>query len=361
MSDAGQVFTVRDLNAAEWLGLIAADPAPSFLQSWAWGDLKTRFGWRARRLGLVDGDGVARAGLQLLLRTMRPVPLLPGVGVAYVPRGPLGEAPPAALRELLVATRQAASAAGASFLRIEPPAHSFAAFGPVLAEMGFARTAGYVQIRATGLIDLRPEEDEILAGFKSKTRYNIRLSERRGVEVRAADGADDLAAFHAMTVVTGARDGFAVHGAEYYAAVWEAFRPDVGRLLIASVEGEDVGALFVVRCGGVATYLYGASTGAGRRAMPNYRLQWAAMRWAREQGCDIYDLWGMIDPERTEDPMAGVHRFKQGFQPEEVLHPGAFDRPLNRLSHLALTRVLMPARAALQRIRAGRAGDASPF
>jgi lipid II:glycine glycyltransferase (peptidoglycan interpeptide bridge formation enzyme) len=354
-------LTVRDLDDAEWAALIAADSLPSFLQSQAWGDLKTRFGWRARRLGLVDGDGVARAGLQLLLRTMRPLPLLPGVGVAYVPRGPLGDAPPDALRELLAATIQAASRSGASFLRIEPPAHSFATLGPVLAELGFARTAQYVQIRATGLIALRPEEDEILAGFKSKTRYNIRLSERRGVELRAAAGADDLNAFHAMTVVTGARDGFAVHGSGYYAAAWEAFQPDAGRLLIATVEGEDVGALFVVRSGGVATYLYGASTGAGRRAMPNYRLQWAAMRWAREQGCHTYDLWGMIDPEITQDPMAGVHRFKQGFQPDEVLHPGAYDQPLNRLSHLALTRVLMPARAALQRIRAGRAGDASPF
>jgi len=361
VSEFGQTFTVRDLDDAEWSTLIAADPMPSFLQSRAWGDLKARFGWRAVRLGLVDGDGVARAGLQLLLRTMRPLPLLPGVGVAYVPRGPLGEAPPDALRELLEATRQAAAGAGASFLRIEPPAHSFATLGPVLGEMGFDRTAQYVQIRTTGLIDLRPEEDEILAGFKSKTRYNIRLSERRGVKVRPAAGPADLAAFHAMTVVTGARDGFAVHAPEYYEAAWSTFQPDAGRLLIATVEDGDVGALFVVRCGGVATYLYGASTGAGRRAMPNYRLQWAAMRWAREQGCHTYDLWGMIDPEIEQDPMAGVHRFKQGFQPDEVLHPGAYDRPLNRLSHLALTGVLMPAQAALQRLRSGRGEKASPF
>ena len=360
MNEPDCELTVRRLDGADWAALIAADSAPSFLQCAAWGDLKTRFGWRAVRLGLVDDDGAARAGLQLLTRAARPVRFLPGVGVAYVPRGPLGDASPKSLRRLLEAALRAAEDSGASFLRIEPPAHSFAEVGPVLADLGFTRTDQYVQIRATGLVDLRPDEPEILAGFKSKTRYNIRLAERRGVEVRAAAGPADLASFHEMTVVTGGRDGFAVHGAEYYEAVWEAFQPDAGRLLIAGVEGEDVAALFVVRCGTVATYLYGASTGAQRRAMPNYRLQWEAMRWAREQGCATYDLWGMVDPEISEDPMAGVHRFKEGFQPAEVLHPGAFDRPLNRLSHFALTRVMMPARAALQRLRSGRDGGPPP-
>jgi len=360
MDHDGEKFTVRPLDGREWAGLIERSPQPSFLQGEPWGDLKARFGWRDVRLGAVDGDGTAQAGLQLLTRAARPLKFLPGAGVAYVPRGPIGPAPLEAIGPLLDETVRIAAGSGASFLRIEPPVESMDTVGPVLAGLGFTRTPQYIQIRATGYVDLRPLEEEILAGFKSKTRYNVRLAGRRGVEVRVATGAADLDSFYAMTVVTGKRDGFAVHGQEYYDAVWETYQPDAGRLLIASVEGQDVAALFSVRCGSVATYLYGASTGAHRRAMPNYMLQWEAMRWGREQGCETYDLWGLEDPEIEDDSMAGVNRFKEGFQPRKVLHPGAYDRPLNQLSYLALTRVLMPARAAWQSIRAGRATDPPP-
>ena len=360
MEPGGEIFTVRPLDSREWTGLIDWTPHPSFLQSEPWGDLKMRFGWCATRLGAVDGDGTARAGLQLLTRAARPLKFLPGAGVAYVPRGPIGPSPPEALRPLLDEAVQVAAGTGASFLRVEPPAESFDTVGPVLAELGFCRTPQYVQIRATGHVDLQPAEEDILAGFKSKTRYNVRLAGRRGVEVRVATSGADLDSFYAMTAMTGSRDGFAVHGQEYYDAVWESFQPDAGRLLIASVDGQDVAALFAVRCGSVATYLYGASTGAHRRAMPNYALQWEAMRWGRERGCETYDLWGLNDPEVEDNPMAGVNRFKDGFQPRRVLHPGAYDLPLNQLSYLALTRVLMPARAAWQAIRTGRATAPPP-
>ena len=356
MARDGDTHDVRPLDHQEWARLVDRSPAPSFLQDEPWGDLKSRFGWQATRLGAVDASGTAQAGLQLLTRAARPLKFLPGAGVAYIPRGPIGPTPLDTIRPLLARAVRVAAASGASFLRIEPPAESFDTVGPVLADLGFTRTSQFVQIRATGYVDLRPPAEEILAEFKSKTRYNVRLAERRGVAVRVATGGADLDSFYAMTVVTGKRDGFAVHGQEYYDAVWETYQPDSGRLLIASVEGQDVAALFAVRCGSVATYLYGASTGAHRRAMPNYRLQWEAMQWGREQGCQTYDLWGLEDPEIEDDPMAGVNRFKEGFQPQQVLHPGAYDLPLNQLSYLAFTRVLMPARAALQSIRAGRSG-----
>ena len=355
MKSDGEGLTVRPLDHREWSRLIDRSPSPSFLQSEAWGDLKARFGWRTFRLGVVDADGAAQAGLQLLTRAARPLKFLPGAGVAYIPRGPVGPVPGQAFRPLLAEAVRVAAGTGASFLRIEPPVESLDTVGPVLADLGFTRTRQYIQIRATGYLDLRPPEQDILAGFKSKTRYNVRLAARRGVEVRVATAGADLDSFYKMTVVTGGRDGFAVHGQDYYDAVWQAFQPDDGRLLLASVDGRDVAALFAVRCGSVATYLYGASTGAHRGAMPNYLLQWEAIRWGRDRGCETYDLWGLEDPEIDDDPMAGVNRFKEGFMPRKVLHPGAYDRPLNQLSYLALTRVLMPARAAWQSIRAGRA------
>ena len=94
--------------------------------------------------------------------------------------------------------------------------------------------------------------------------------------------------------------------------------------------------------------------------LPTRRLVVPCRKSPDGEGCETYDLWGLEDPEIEDDPMVGVNRFKEGFQPRKVLHPGAYDRPLNQLSYLALTRVLMPARAAWQSIRAGRATDPPP-
>ena len=48
-----------------------------------------------------------------------------------------------------------------------------------------------IQYRNTVVLDLQPEEELILARMKSKTRYNIRLAARKGVQVRQG-GLEDL-------------------------------------------------------------------------------------------------------------------------------------------------------------------------
>lgn len=66
-----------------------------------------------------------------------------------------------------------------------------------------------------------------------------------------------------------------------------------------------------------AWYFYGASSEHRRRYMPNYLLQWEALRWALAQGCTVYDWWGApTDPDAAEDAMQGVWQFKQGFGAE---------------------------------------------
>lgn len=352
---------VRTLDSPEWEHLIERTQNPSFLQDESWGKVKGCFGWKATRIGVIGQEGNPVTGLQLLTRTIRPLKCLPGIGIAYIPRGPIGTVATTTFPALLSKAVVVASKSGASFLRIEPPIESFGTVKPVLKEFGFTRHKEFIQIRATGYVDLTPLPNDILARFKSKTRYNIRLSERHGVKLRIATEMSDLDSFYKMTVVTGERDGFAVHGQEYYNRIWHTCQPDRGHLLIASVEEQDVAALFTVRCGSVATYLYGASTGAHRRAMPNYCLQWNAMKWGREMGCTTYDLWGMQDPEISNDPMAGVNRFKEGFRPEPILHPGAYDLKLNQLAYQVLTRVILPVRSTWESVRSGKAPASPPI
>ncbi len=355
MAAVTKTARVREVRSRdEWNSLLAGRERPSFLQSWEWGELKRRFGWTPVRLAVSSPDGGSGGALQMLVKTRRILPVLPRLGLAYAPRGPFGDATTRQFRALIDAAVERAGRAGASFVRVEPAAECSPAALAAMRERGFRPAPQYVQVRSTGYVALDRSEDELIAGFKSKTRYNVRLAMRRGVDVRVADSATDLDSFYRLTAVTGLRDGFAVHGAGYYRAVWDTLGKSSRRLFIASVNGEDVGALFAVICGDMATYLYGASSDRYRNTMSNYLLQWEAMRWARRRGCSTYDFWGMADLEAENDPMAGVHRFKAGFRPCLVQHSATLDLPIRASTYLAITRIALPMRTLLQRMLSGR-------
>ncbi len=281
------------------------------LQSWAWGDFKARTGWQTSRvIALRDGRPVAAA--QWLRRR---VPLLGAF--AYVPRGPV-VAPDesAAAAPLLRHVATAARRAGAFGLWVEPPWARDR--GPAL-PTEFAATPEYVQPQATGLVDLRSDDDAILGGFQSSMRRNIRLAARRGLRVRAGGAEADWLEFYAQLAETAARDGFGIHTWPYFATMRETLETaGFAQLFLAEHGGSAVGGLLLTVYGGVAAYLFGASATRGRDLRIGHGLQWHAMCWAKENGCHTYDLWGMPASAGPADPLAGVYRFKRGFSPQVV-------------------------------------------
>jgi lipid II:glycine glycyltransferase (peptidoglycan interpeptide bridge formation enzyme) len=233
-----------------------------------------------------------------------------------------------------------------------------------MASYGFIRSPQRVQPLSTIHIDLVADEETILSRMKPKWRYNVRLAERKGVSVREG-AAVDLPAIQKLMDVTGERDGFGVHSAEYHAAATALFAlssspdlqtPQVGAgvvvrpsstsglmaWLLAEAEGEMLAAIAVFALGTRSWYMWGASGESGRNLMPNHALQWAAMRWAKARGCATYDLWGIpdevgADPDAYAGPESwgegglwGVYRFKQGFGGQVVRYTGAWDMPLSK-------------------------------
>jgi lipid II:glycine glycyltransferase (peptidoglycan interpeptide bridge formation enzyme) len=325
------------------------------LQSWEWGAVKAQTGWSARRLLWTGGDGSPRAAASMLVRRLPRLPL----GVAYVPKGPaLDWADMGLAEEVLAAVEAEARRSRAIFVKIDPdvPVASGAGrgFTGMLRRRGWVESAEQIQFRNTALLDLRPGEEALLAGMKPKWRYNIRLAERRGVQVRKGT-AEDLVGFYDMVQETGARDGFLVRPFPYYEHTWRTFmEPADGEapsahLLLAEAEGVAVAGLMVFCFGATAWYLYGASSDRQRQLMPNHLLQWEAMRLARGRGCEVYDLWGAPDVLEESDPMWGVWRFKEGFGASFAPHIGAWDYPVWRARYWAYTS-LMPR--VLDRMRA---------
>jgi peptidoglycan pentaglycine glycine transferase (the first glycine) len=305
-----------EVTFSEWTHFLSQYPHAHLLQTGEWGELKASFGWHAVRL-VSEGD---LAGVQILFRSL---PL--GLTFAYIPKGPVGDEPAILWPEV----HQVCHRRGAVFLKLEidaweRPENDFPVDQGTIMQAqqssGFRNSSHNIQPPRTLLVSLQGSEEVILARMKQKTRYNIRLAQKKGISVRSWD---NLPAFHHMMRETGARDGFGVHSLGYYQRAYELFRPgNWTQLFVAEYEGKPLAALMVFACGRRAWYLYGASTEDERNRMPTYLLQWEAMRWARTQGAEEYDLWGIPDEDQVRleenftgrhDGLWGVYRFKRGF------------------------------------------------
>jgi peptidoglycan pentaglycine glycine transferase (the first glycine) len=343
---------VENPDERTWDDFVAAHGG-HLLQSSAWGALKSRFGWNALRLALADGDKLI-AGAQVLFLQL---PL--GLMLAYLPRGPVCDPNDNnTVTMLLDAVCAAAKLHGAFALKLEPNI-----FAPYSVCEGMAKIDGYdsrnsdsIQPRTTIHLDLTRNLDAILAQMKPKWRYNIRLAERKGVIVRQGNSGD-MATFHGLMQITGARDHFAIHSLDYYRAAFELLAPNERAcLLIAEHGNEPLAALIVTAFGGEAIYLYGASSNVQRDRMPNHALHWAAIQWAKARGCARYDLWGIPEKAEGERTLSsshvrpsslpdGLQQFKQGFGGQPVRYIDARDIIFSRVRYAPYAKALAWRRA----------------
>lgn len=331
-------------SAESWHAIQLALPHPHPLQSWTWGAFKSRWGWTMHPVVWETGNRPVASALILKRRLPRtPYCLL------YIPKGPNFEYADATLRaQVLDQLQQWAREQGALGLTIDPdvveawgeepqPNADGGAFVADLVQRGWHFGAQQVQFRNTCTLDLTPSEDDLLAAFKSKTRYNIRLAGRKGIVVQPGS-AETLPTLVEMYMGTAARNKFAVRPKRYYLDLWHSMiDAGMAQPLIARYEGTPVAAVILVAYGELALYMVGASTHIERRRMPNHLLQWEAIRWAKARGCTTYDFWGAPDEFVETDSMWGVWRFKRGFNPVVRRHIGAWDYPVRPILYRLYT------------------------
>jgi peptidoglycan pentaglycine glycine transferase (the first glycine) len=150
--------------------------------------------------------------------------------------------------------------------------------------------------------------------------------------VRAAQTVEDVRNWYRLLQTTGDRDDFGIHTLDYYLQVWRIFAPrKQARLFLAEYDGQLLAGIFVGLMAKQAIYLYGASSNEQRNLMPNYLLQWEAIRWAKSEGATSYDFWGIPETDDEDEAMAGVYRFKSGWGGRVVRFVGNYEyvyRPL---------------------------------
>ena len=197
------------------------------------------------------------------------------------------------------------------------------------------------------LVDLTGTEEEILEKMHSKWRYNIRLSERKGVVIHRYLGNDinlseKIDKFYELTKITNARDGNSSHAKAYYADLIKSSADEISKgrdvpvisLYIAEHEGEEIASTMTLFSHDEAIYLYGASSNNKRNLMPNHLLQWTAMKDAKAYGSKYYDMYGMPPEGKDENhPMHGLYMFKANFGGKNIHRTGSWDIPLKAIYH----------------------------
>lgn len=352
----------------------------SFLQSRLWATQKEAFGWQGHTLRFTTGEPERGFDLLVLTKALRA-----GFHLAYVPHGPaladldrlLPLVPPGLLvrrgfsarghilgvvgqlvKEVLglrlTAVRfdldwelPAGPAAPAASGRTASQAVAKAAAGDEADDAAggedlaadavpdpealrrlqrlppLCKAPADIQPPDTVLVDLQGSEAEVLGRMKSKTRYNVRLSAKKGVQIRTGS-LQDLDTWYELYLQTARRDRISIHGREYYRRLL-ADNPDTTCLLLASDEGEDLAGIFILFHGALGTYLYGASSNNKRNLMPAYGLQWEGMRLARSRGCVAWDLFGIPPSADPAHPMHGLYQVKTGYGGRIVHRYGTWD------------------------------------
>ncbi len=326
------VSEAKGVAGPEWNGLLREAPGGGHIyQSHAWGEFKRTLGWEPIRLVLERDGEVAGVG-QFLAYNTAPIP---GT-LWYCTKGPWlpwddGEA----VRAFFEEVRAIAKRRGAHTVKIEPEVpEKRMDVKELLGDIGFRQARWDLNQKSTLVVDLTPPEEELLARMKSKTRYNVRLAARKGVEVvepEDFEGAFEI--FQGWTEETAERKAnFALRRPrEYFHAVMREMREaGQGHLFFAKHEGTPLSGIYVFTFGEKYWYIFGAAGREKLNLKPNYLLQWEVMRWAKRRGITHYDMVGIPKPEDLHESSTlwSVYKFKEGFGGEIDDSIGCLDLPV---------------------------------
>ena len=255
---------------------------------------------------------------------------LPIVGkYLYVPRGPLVSTEQTKEELMHIAQEH-----NAGWIRVEPGNEEELTMLRSGAKEYHSVSAPHtVQPQEILVVNIENAESELLAQMKSKTRYNIRLAEKRGVTVRFSRATEDVEAFISLIYATTRRKEIRPHPKQYYQNFFAVFNETVCTLALAEYQGKVLAANLLVFFEDTAYYLHGGSSDTGKNLMAPFLLQWESIKLAKERGMKQYNFGGVhtLATNHTSRPVnsdwVGITRFKQGFAPNAstLSFPGTYD------------------------------------
>lgn len=173
-------------------------------------------------------------------------------------------------------------------------------------------------------IDLTKSEEELLKSFSSKTRYNIRLAERKGVVVKEDNSGKAFERYLELTRETTQRQAFFAHTEKYHKLMWKHLKDaGIAHLLTATYQNEIITTWILFSWKDFLYYPYGASTEKHKEVMANNLMMWEAIKFGKKMGLSTFDLWGREEGK-------GFTKFKEGYDPQVVEFLGTWDLVVNK-------------------------------
>ncbi len=314
----------RPITLEEKVAFNAAVEHP--LQSWEWGEFRKKTGVAVERFGMYD-QGKLVKGFQL---TFHPIPVI-GRTLGYLPKGPMPD------EDVLSVLKQVGAKHNTLFIKMEPNvAHVMNS--PVATDQvtKFLGEHGAVPGRPlftkfTFQLDLTKTEEQLQEGMVSKTRYNVNLARRKGVQIYENTTKAGMEQYIEILTETTRRQGFYAHTPAYFRTMWEALGSSgMLRIFEAHYEGMALASWIMFVFNDTLYYPYGASRAAHREVMASNLLMWEMIRFGKSIGCTMFDMWGALGPE--PDPKHswfGFHKFKQGYGGELKEFIGTYDLMLD--------------------------------
>lgn len=291
------------------------NPKTNFLQSPEWAKVKTE--WENEFIIVKDKDDQIKGTMSILLRK---VPIFNRY-IMYAPRGFVCDVhDEETLTKLINEAKNVAKKYKAFIFKLDPdiPADD-QKFKDIIKNLGIKTKKNIKNIKQViqpkYVFRLNVEgktEEEILKSFHEKTRYNIRLSSRKGVTVREGT-REDLPIFYDIMKTTGKRDGFFIRPLSYFEKLYDEMSPNYAKILFAEYDGKPIATVLPILYGDKVWYLYGGSLNEHRNLMATYLLQWEMIKLAIKNNCKWYDFRGVSGFKDPKDPQYGVYKFKKGF------------------------------------------------
>ena len=298
------------------------------IQSWEWGEFRRKTGVKVIRLGKFDKDKLLQ-GFQL---TIHAVPFTK-CAIAYLPKGPVPD------KQMLKALEKIGKKENCVFIKLEPNIQKISNFPARFALR--SKAGGQFPIsnfslipspkplftKHNFLVGLTKSEEELLRDMKAKTRYNIRLAQRKGVEVKEKKDKKSFEIYIRLYFETCQRQKYFGHNRKYHRLMWETLKPaGMVRLLIASYKKEPLVAWMLLKFKDTLYYPYGGSSLKHKNFMASNLICWEAMKLGKKLGCQTFDMWGALGPDSDKShPWYGWNRFKAGYGGKLVEYVGSYD------------------------------------
>lgn len=286
------------------------------LQSWEWGEFRQKTGLKIIRLGEFKKKDLIRA-YQLTIHSLPKTSFT----IGYLPKGSKPD------RTMIKTLKDVGKENNCLFIKLEPNKVKNPQTPQIPQLPNLLPSPKPLFTKYTFQIDLTQSEEELLRNMKPKTRYNVRLAQKKGVTISEDNSDQAFKTYLKLLKETTQRQNFYAHDENYHRLMWETLEPaGTAKLLKAQYQGKPLVIWILFHWHDTLYYPYGASSNQHKEVMASNLIMWEAIRFGQKLGCQVFDLWGCLGPDPDKkDPWYGFHRFKEGYGPKLIEFIGSYD------------------------------------